>query len=115
MFWVVKFMFHPIWRQFPVWILINFWERDKSPFNYKNWFLRADYSIFKYYAQRYWVLGFRQQLTRVATLLSEPLTITHDVPQGSILGPTLFNLYMNYLPDVIKFSKIESYIDGTKI
>ena len=33
----------------------------------------------------------------------------------SILGSTLFNLYINDLPDVIKFSTIESYVDGTKI
>ena len=57
----------------------------------------------------------RQQFTRVATSLSEPLTITHGVPQGSILGPTFFSLYMNDLPEVIKFSNIESYIDGTNV
>ena len=57
----------------------------------------------------------RQQCTRIATSLSEPLTVTHDVPQGSILGPMLFGLYMNDLPDVIKSSNIESYVDDTKI
>ena len=31
-----------------------------------------------------------QQFTRVATSLSEPVTITYGVPQDSILGPTLF-------------------------
>ena len=57
----------------------------------------------------------RQQCTRIATSLSEPLTVTHGVPQGSILGPMLFGLYMNGLPDVIKSSNIESYVDDTKI
>ena len=53
--------------------------------------------------------------TRVATSLSEPLTITHGIPQGSILGLTLFSLYMNDLPKVIKFSNIKSCVDDTKI
>ena len=57
----------------------------------------------------------RQQSTRLATSLSEQITITLGVPQGSILGPTLFSLYMNDLPEVIKFSNIKSYVDDTKI
>ena len=53
--------------------------------------------------------------TRVATSLSEPLTITHGIPQGSILGLTLFSLCMNDLPKVIKFINIKSCVDDTKI
>ena len=47
--------------------------------------------------------------------MSEPFTITHGVPQGSILGPMPFSLYMSDLLEVIKLSIIESYFDDTNI
>ena len=57
----------------------------------------------------------RQQTTRIGTSLSPPLTVTHGVPQGSILGPALFTLYMNDLQTVTRFCDAESYVDDTKI
>ena len=57
----------------------------------------------------------RQQSIRVATSLSEPLTTTYGVPQALIFGPTLFSRYMNDLPEVIKFSNTESYVEDIKI
>ena len=60
-------------------------------------------------------LSDKRQCTRIGTSLSDPLTITHGVSQGSILGQMLFTLYMNDPLTVTKFSNIESYVNDTKI
>ena len=57
----------------------------------------------------------QMQSTRLGTSRSSELTVTHGVPQGSILGPLMFSLYMNDLPSVVKFSSVESYVDDTKV
>lgn len=38
------------------------------------------------------------QSVRVNSLLSDPLPLSNGVPQGSILVPTLFNIYDNKMP-----------------
>ena len=55
------------------------------------------------------------QSTRLGTSRSEELIVTHGVPQGSILGPLMFSLYMNDLPSVVKFSSVETYAGDTKV
>ena len=57
-------------------------------------------------------LGDRNQLVRGGSTV---LTVTHGVPQGSILGPILFNLFTNDLASFLPHGKIVSYADDTNI
>ena len=46
---------------------------------------------------------------------SSALPVTSGVSQGSILGPMLFLLYVNSLPDAVRSSQIASFADDRKI
>ena len=56
-----------------------------------------------------WIMGFlseRSQSVRVFDLqgtphFSSPTTVLSGVPQGTILGQTLFNFYINELPTLL--------------
>ena len=55
----------------------------------------------------------RRQVTTVNGNESTASYVKHGVPQGSILGPLLFILYLNDLPRVVKHCKISLYADDT--
>ena len=57
----------------------------------------------------------RRQRVTVLGATSSDKFVTSGVPQGSILGPMLFLLYVNDLADTIKNSRCAAFADDTKI
>ena len=57
----------------------------------------------------------RSQYVEVNGITSNALAISTGVPQGSILGPLLFLIYMNDIPEVSTFFKSILYADDTSL
>ena len=57
----------------------------------------------------------RQQQTSVNGLLSSPAHVKCGVPQGSILGPLLFLIYINDFPCCLKYSTPRIFADDSSI
>ena len=55
----------------------------------------------------------RSQYVRIGSTKSSARPITHGVPQGAILSPLLFCIYINDLPGSIQSCNLDSYVDVT--
>ena len=76
----------------------------------------------EHYGFRGHALGFlrsylsdRKQYTSIQDTPSETLSISYGVPQGSILGPLLFLLYINDLQNSITNSDLRLFADDTAV
>ena len=73
------------------------------------WNQRTSYNWFQSY------LCERLQYTQIKDSESSLKAVSHGVPQGSVLGPLLFILFINHMHTSVKHSKVHHYADDTNL
>jgi len=60
-------------------------------------------------------LEHRLQRCSVNNIITSVTNITHGIPQGSVLGPLFFLIYINDLPNCLKHTSASLFADDTQI
>ena len=99
-------------------------EVDIITIDFNKAFDKIDHTILLMKLSNYIPSGFlniisllllnRRQVVQIEDSLSEALFVTSGIPQGSILSPLLFNLFMNDLFDIRLYNFIVAYADDLK-
>lgn len=100
-------------------------ESPQHPDNFRKAFDSVPHNVLLFKLQSFGITGdlwlwlksylqHRKQCVRVKGHISKLLPVISGVPQGSILGPLLFILYINDLPDVLKSALAFIFADDTK-
>ena len=84
------------------------WERDERKISY----LGVHQAAIKWFSS---YLSGRTQRCNVSGKLSTARTLSCGVPQGSILGPLLFLIYINDLPNSLRSAVPRMFADDTNL
>ena len=99
---------------------------DSLYLDYSKAFDKCDHGILLYKLSKLgiggkllnWIKNFitlRYQKVIVDNKLSDPVKVKSGIPQGTVLGPILFLIYVQDMGDHMKKTHVSKYVDDTKL